>query len=237
MSSRKGRRVRDKWRAKKWFTVFAPSYFGEVELGSIPVSEGSSPLGRTIETTLYDVTKDFSHQNIGISFQVTDVEGSKAGTIFKGHAYARDYLRSIVRRGSTRVDGIFDVTTKDGYTLRLSVLACTPRRVNSKQSTSLRLTMEKVARQKSKELTYDQFVQEAVLGKLASDIYNEGRKVTPLRHVGVRKSRLITAPSELAAGGGEPGVRASQETVEKRVAEAEGEEEPEEPEAPSQTSA
>ncbi|MEM2904831.1 MAG: 30S ribosomal protein S3ae [Candidatus Bathyarchaeia archaeon] len=200
LSSRKTRRVRDKWRAKKWYTVFAPSYFGEVELGSIPVSEGFTPVGRAIETTLYDVTKDFSHQNIGISFQVTDVQGSKASTIFKGHEYARDYLRSIVRRGSTRVDDIFDVTTKDGYRLRLSILACTPRRINSTQSTSLRHMMEKVSYAKAQELLYDQFVQEVVLGKLASDIYNEGKKVVPLRHVGVRKSRLIARPQPPAAG-------------------------------------
>lgn len=204
LSSRRGARVRDKWRAKKWFTVYAPNYFGEVELGSIPVSEGDTPLGRTIETTLYDVTKDFSHQNIGISFQVTNVEGNKAGTVFKGHSYARDYLRSIIRRGSTRVDGIFDATTKDGYTLRLSILACTPRRINSKQSTSLRLTMEKVGHAKSNELTYDQFVQEAVLGKLASDIYNEGKKVTPLRHVGVRKTRLLARPVQASTTSAKP---------------------------------
>jgi len=227
LSSRKGRRVRDKWRAKKWYAVSAPSYFGEVELGSLPVSEDASPVGRTIETTLYDVTKDFSHQNIGITFQVMSIEGGKASTIFKGHEYARDYLRSIVRRGSTRVDDIFEVTTKDGYTIRLSILACTPRRINSTQATSLRHTMEKVAFAKSKELTYDQFVQETVLGKLASDVYNEGKKVVPLRHVGVRKSWLIARPPEAATGTAAPGAPTGQEAVEQLPAE-----EAEEAEAP-----
>jgi len=40
-------------------------------------------------------------------------------------------------------------------------------------------------------LTIDQFAQEMVLGKIASDIYNEAKKIAPLRHVGIRKSKLV----------------------------------------------
>jgi ribosomal protein S3AE len=38
-----------------------------------------------------------------------------------------------------------------------------------------------------------------VLGKIASDIYNEAKKVAPLRHVGIRKSKLILIPTAVAA--------------------------------------
>jgi small subunit ribosomal protein S3Ae len=33
-----------------------------------------------------------------------------------------------------------------------------------------------------------------VLGKMGSDVYNEAKKVCPLRHVGVRKSKLLSMP-------------------------------------------
>ena len=42
----------------------------------------------------------------------------------------------------------------------------------------------------------DQFVQEMVLGKIASDIYNQAKEVAPLRHVGIRKSKLLAAPQQ-----------------------------------------
>jgi len=45
----------------------------------------------------------------------------------------------------------------------------------------------------------DQFVQEMVLGKIASDIYNEARKIVPLRHVGVRKSKLLMQVAQIQA--------------------------------------
>jgi small subunit ribosomal protein S3Ae len=35
-----------------------------------------------------------------------------------------------------------------------------------------------------------------VLGKMGSDVYNEAKKVCPLRHVGVRKSKLLSMPLE-----------------------------------------
>jgi len=37
------------------------------------------------------------------------------------------------------------------------------------------------------------------LGKIASDIYNEAKKIAPLRHVGIRKSKLLSKPPELMA--------------------------------------
>jgi ribosomal protein S3AE len=36
-----------------------------------------------------------------------------------------------------------------------------------------------------------------VLGKIASDIYNQAKLVAPLRHVGIRKSKLVAAPTNL----------------------------------------
>ena len=190
------RRVRDKWRAKSWYTVVSPPYFGNVELGLVPASDPSKLIGRVVESTLYDITNDFSHQYLKMYFQITKVDGKIAKTIFKGHEYSRDYLRSLVRRRTTRVDGIFNVTTKDGYTLRVSVCAFTLSRIKTSQEEAIRKIMQKIVEEKASQLTYDQFVQEAVLGKIASDIYNEAKKIAPLRHVGVRKTKLLHKPTE-----------------------------------------
>ncbi len=192
--SKKGR-VKDKWRSKKWYAVLAPGYFGGVEIGSVPTDDPEKIVGRVVESTLYDVTEDFAHQYLKMYFQITDVDGKQASTIFKGHEYSRDYLRSLVRRRTTRVDGIINVTTKDGYTLRVSACAFTLSRIKTSQEKEIREVMKRVIENKASTLTFDQFVQEVVLGKIASDIYNEAKKVTPLRHMGLRKSRLISRPS------------------------------------------
>jgi len=189
--SSKTKRVKDKWRSKTWYTAIAPPYFGNVDLGAIPSGEPEKIVGRVIDSTLYDITNDFAHQYLKIYFQITDIDGKTAKTIFKGHEYSRDYLRSLIRRRTTKVDNILDVTTKDGYKVRIAICAFTLSRIRTSQEKGIRTIMERIAKEKASNLTFDQFVQEIVLGKIASDIYNEAKKVAPLRHVGIRKSKLV----------------------------------------------
>jgi small subunit ribosomal protein S3Ae len=193
--SKKKRHVKDKWRDKDWYTILSPSYFGGVELGAIPADDPSKIVGRVVDATLYDITNDFAHQYLNMYFKVADVEGKTARTIFKGHEYSRDYLRSLVRRRTTRVDGIFNVTTMDGYGLRLAVSVFTLSRVKTSQEQEMRTIMKKIIEERASSLTFDQFVQELVLGKIASDVYNKTKKIAPLRHVGIRKSKLIFQPA------------------------------------------
>jgi small subunit ribosomal protein S3Ae len=193
--SKSTKKVRDKWRAKDWYSIYTPSYFGELNVANIPATESSGPLGRVIENTLYDVTGDFSHQSTKLYFLVVSFKGDRADTILKGHEYSADYLRSLVRRGSSRIDGIFSATSKDGYTTRISVVAFARGRVKESQQHMIRETMRKVVDEKANSLTYDQLAHEMVLGKIGSDIYNVAKKVVPLRHVGVRKSRILVMPA------------------------------------------
>jgi small subunit ribosomal protein S3Ae len=198
VSKRRGR-IKDKWREKKWYKVVSPPYFGGVELGELPTDNPSKLVGRIVDGTLYDITNDFAHQYLKMYFRVEDVEGKTAHTVFKGHEYSRDYLRSLVRRRTTRVDGIFNVTTKDGYGLTLALSVFTLSRIKTSQEHEIRTIMNHIIKQKASSLLFDQFVQELVLGKIASDIYNEAKKISPLRHVGVRKSKLTLQPQSTDA--------------------------------------
>jgi small subunit ribosomal protein S3Ae len=194
--SKKTKRIRDKWRGKAWHTIIAPSFFGNIELGTVPAEEESKLIGRIIEATLYDITGDFSHMYLKLYFQIDKLEGKTAKTQFKGHEYSRDYLRSLVRRRTTKVDGLFNLTTKDGYKMRIAVSALTLSRIKTSQEKLIRSIRDRIVKEKAVALSLDQFVQEMVLGKIASDIYNEAKKVAPLRHVGVRKSKLIGQPAK-----------------------------------------
>jgi len=194
VSKRRGR-TKDKWRDKKWYKVVSPPYFGGVELGAIPTDDPAKLVGRIVDGTLYDITNDFAHQYLKLYFRVENVEGKTARTVFKGHEYSRDYLRSLVRRRTTRVDGIFNVATKDNYGLTLAVSVFTLSRIKTSQEHEIRAIMNNIIKEKASALTFDQFVQELVLGKIASDIYNEAKKISPLRHVGVRKSKLTIQPA------------------------------------------
>jgi len=190
-------KVRDKWKLKSWVTVLASPSFGSMPIAKVPITDLDKIGGRVVETTLYDILKqDPQHYSFKLYFQVHRIEGDNAYTVLKGHEYSREFLRSLVRRGSSQADFIKDYRTKDGYVVRVYCVAFSQGQMNTSKKHDLRAIMDRVIGERAGSLTYDQLVQELVLQKVASDVYNEAKKITHLRHVGVRKSKLISLPPE-----------------------------------------
>jgi small subunit ribosomal protein S3Ae len=193
MSERK--RVKS-WKEKKWYQVFAPAMFGGAKVGETPSTDPEKLVGRVFETTLGDLIDDFSKSHIKLYFQVSSVDGDRAITKFISHEMARDYVRSQIRRRAKKAEDVTSVTTKDGYLMRITSMATGPRRAQGTKIRMIRGAIKKVVEERGKERTLDQFVQEIVLGKLASDIYKEAKKYFPIRRVEVYKSKVVSGPSQ-----------------------------------------
>ena len=197
MARRKGR-VKDKWREKRWVTVNAPDSFNNVPIAYVPITDDENASGRVLEVTLYDILKgDPSQHQYKIYFQIDKVDGDKASTIFKRYEYSKEFLRSLVRRGSSKINFIIDIKTKDGYVFRIKVLALTHRQLNTSRQHALRLIARDVINKTIPEMTIDQFVQATCYSKINSDIMAAFKKVIRVRHVGLEKVKLIrTADKE-----------------------------------------
>jgi len=190
------RRVgKETWRAKEWYDIIAPTMFGGAKIGETPTLDARQLSGRVLETTLGDLIDDFSKSHIKLYFQVRGVEGNRAVTKFIGHDMARDYVRSQVRRRATKIDNISTVATQDGYKLRISSMVTSLRRIQSSQIEAVRSGMHEVVERRAAERTFDQFVQEVVLGKLAADIYKVIKKICPVKRVEVRKTKVLAGPA------------------------------------------
>jgi len=199
LARRKGR-VKDKWREKKWVTVSAPDSFNNVPIAYVPITDDKNAPGRVLEVTLYDILKgDPSQHQYKMYFQINKVEGDKATTIFKRYEYSKEFLRSLIRRGSSRINFIIDIKTKDGYVFRIKVLALTHRQLNTSRKHALRLIAKDVINNTVPQMTVDQFVQATCYSKINSDIMAAFKKVIRVRHVGLEKVKLIrTAEKEIA---------------------------------------
>ncbi|MGC9011450.1 30S ribosomal protein S3ae [Thermogladius sp.] len=193
MAARKGV-IKDKWKLKKWYNIVAPQSFGGVVLATTPADDPMKLIGRTVETTLYDLTGDISQVHVKLYFQVVDVQGDQAITRFKGHELARDYMRSLIRRKSSKIQGIFDVTTKDGYVLRLTIVTLTSFRCKTSQKKAIRRIMRDYIYEKASSLTLDELINEILGGKVSADIAERARKIYPVRRVEVYKSKLLMVP-------------------------------------------
>ena len=186
--------TKDKWKSKEWYVVYAPDFFGSKEIGLTPADEPEKVIGRVIETTLKDLTGDFTKGQVKLYFQIYDVKGQNAYTKFKGHTLARSYIRSLVRRRTTRVDGIFNVTTKDGYKLRVMGMVIAYRRIQTSQERAIREIIRDITYKKAEELNFKDFILEAVTGKMAAEIAKEARKIYPIKRAEIRKIKVLAEP-------------------------------------------
>ena len=190
------KKTRDMWKEKNWYTVYAPALFGNCEIGETLGLGPEDLVGRTMETTLREVTGDFTQQHVKLYFQISDVKGAKAYTRFTGHDLTRDYVRMHVRRGTTRVDIITDVSTADGYRVRVRALAFTIQRVAASQSKAIRDAMRKVVRAAAQDKNFSGFIHETILGKLSADIHKEVKLIYPIKKIEVMKSKILEIPPE-----------------------------------------
>lgn len=198
MARQKTTRVKDKWREKKWVTVLAPSAFNNVPIAYLPITSDESAVGRVVEVTLFDIVKgDPSQHQFKLYFQINKVEGETATSIFKRYEYAKEFLRSLVRRGSSLITFMGDFKTKDGYLFRIKIIALTQKKLNTSRKHALRLIARDVMTRTIPEMTIDQFIQATAFGKINSDILASVKKIIHVRHVGVEKTKLIrTAEAE-----------------------------------------
>ena len=192
MVARKSRKIKDKWKEKKWVSVSAPDSFNNVPLEDIPITDEEKAKGRVIEVTLFDILKgDPSQYQYKLYFQIDKVVGEKATTIFKRYEYAKEFLRSLVRRGSSKINFIIDTKTKDGYVFRIKVIALSHRELNSSRKHALRLIARKIIEKSVPNMTIDEFVQASCYNKINSDIMAATKKIIHLRHVGLEKVKLV----------------------------------------------
>jgi len=197
LARRKGR-TKDKWREKRWITVHAPESFNVVPIAYVPITDDENAIGRVLEVTLYDILKgDPSQHQYKMYFQINKIDGDKASTIFKRFEYSKEFLRSLVRRGSSKINFIIDIKTKDGYIFRVKVIALTHRQLNTSRKHALRLIAQDVINKTVPQMTVEQFVQATCYSKINSDIMAAFKKVIRVRHVGLEKVKLIrTADKE-----------------------------------------
>jgi small subunit ribosomal protein S3Ae len=197
--ARRSQRKAESRKAKQWYKVISPEMFGRSPVGETVANDPERVVGRVIETTLGELTNNFSKQNTKLRFRVDRVAGDSAYTKFVGHEMTTDYIRSLVKRRTSRIDAIVDVTTTDGYQVRVKPSCFTVKRARANQVKSIREISKQVILQKASGLDLNQLIQEVVLGKLSLDIYKEAKMVYPLRRVEVRKTEIVTEPGIIPA--------------------------------------
>ena len=184
---------------KRWYTVHAPEQFDREELGETPADEPDKVLGRNIETTLGELRNDASENNTKLTFKINDVGSDAAYTEFIKHELTRDYLRSLVRRGASKIEAYVTVLTADDYRVQVQPVAFTTKKADASQEQAIRREMIDIVEEAGAERSFEELLDSIVEGRLSSAIYGEAKTIYPVRRVEIQKTRLEARPEEVAA--------------------------------------
>jgi small subunit ribosomal protein S3Ae len=185
------RKVKDKWKAKNWYNLIAPTMFNKALIGETLADDPELLMGRISEVTVQDLTGDFSKMHIKLAFKIQDISGSDAHTRFVGHDLTSDYVRRLTRRKKTRTDTTLEITTKDGTMLRVKPMAIADRRIQSSKQTAIREIMRKVVLNAAKDKTIGEFIKAIISGELSKNIAVSCKPIQPMQRVEIRKSEVM----------------------------------------------
>jgi len=183
------------YRDKNWYTIFAPKIFNNKEIGEI-VGLENNIIDRTIEVLLYDFTGKYSDISLKLKFRVVDsnTQAKTCNSIFVGHEYTNDFIRSLIGRGATKIQTILNLTTKDKFVFRLTMLCTTIKRARSSQQNLIRKIMNEILNEFAKGLNHEKFIAGMIYGEFQNQIQRVAKTIYPLSSSVIIKSKLISVP-------------------------------------------
>ena len=192
------KKAKDKWKAKEWYNVHAPRMFNETVIGESPAVEPELLIGRQAEVTVQDLTGDFSKMHIKLKFKICEVDGHEAKTEFMGHDLTSDHVRRLTRRKKTKTDHVVDVTTADGFVLRLKTMSIADRRIQASQEEGMRAAIKDYLTSYAAENKLADVIKAIISGDMSKDTARACHQIIPIKRIEIRKSEI------LARGEGEP---------------------------------
>ena len=186
------RKQRDKWKAKRWFTIRAPRNPWSFRVIGETLAEDSEQLiGRTYDIMQNELDGDFSKMHVQVVFRITESVGGDALTEFVGHNVLKDHIRRQIRRHRGKVDDTVDVVTEDGYYVRFKPLLISRSRVKSSQKSAMRASARETILTMGASSNWIQLQKALLDGTMEAAIKESVSKVTPVRTVMIRRSQLL----------------------------------------------
>ncbi|KKM91153.1 hypothetical protein LCGC14_1231380 [marine sediment metagenome] len=180
---------------KYWYKIITPKIFNFKPIGEVMGTENTL-VGRHVEALLYDFTNKYSDISLKLIFKITNVneEAKKCNSIFIGHQYTNDFVRSMVGRGSTKIQTIINLTTKDKFIYRVTIICTTLKRARSSQQILVRKIMREILREFAKDLNHEKFIAGIVYGEFQHQIKRVAKTIYPLTNSVISKSKLLSIP-------------------------------------------
>ncbi|OAO12283.1 ribosomal protein S3a [Blastocystis sp. ATCC 50177/Nand II] len=211
----KGKKVVDTMARKEWYDVRAPNQFKERNVCKTLVNRtaglriaSDSLKGRVFEANLGDLNKNEDQGFRKMKLRVEDVQGDKCITLFYGMDITRDKLCSMIKKWKTLIEANVEVTTTDGYKLRVFCIAFTRKQENQNKKTcyaqssqihAIRAKMVEIITEEVSKSDLASLVNKFCAELIGARIQKECTRIYPIENTMIRKVKMLKAPKvELA---------------------------------------
>jgi len=195
---------------KEWFDVKAPSSFNVRQVGKTLGNKTigkklakDNIMGRVFQASLADLNADEDQAFRKIKLRCEDVQGKNVLTQFHGMDMTRDKLGFLTKRWQSLIEAFVDVTTADGYYLRIFAIAFTKKRHNQRRITSyaqssqkrnIRAKMVDIMRREAESVDLKELVAKFVPEMIGKEIERQCHSIYPLQNVYIKKCKVLKAP-------------------------------------------
>ncbi len=186
------RKQRDKWKAKRLYSIRAPrNPWQYKKIGETIGENDEFVAGRIFQTTQQEFDGDFTKMHVKLNFRIVEIVNQDAITEFVGHEHQNDHIRRQIRRYRGKVDAVVDVVTNDGYLVRLKPLVVTEGRVTSSMKKVMRRKVTEIITTFGSSCTYPA-LQKAILGsEIETSMNNALNPIAKIRSAVIAKSQLL----------------------------------------------
>jgi small subunit ribosomal protein S3Ae len=190
MADKRRSTTKDKWKEKSWYTIVAPSYFGEKEIGLSPSADPKYMINRTIAVPVSTFTGNFKKASSMVLFQVDRCEGKRCTTKFIGHEVSDDTIRRMVRRRRERLDIVINVKTSDLYNIAVKLVLVADQKLTGTKRSEVRSSIVDYITKRSLEMDIGTFANYIIGDDVYGDLVNCLKDVYPIKKIEVRKTEI-----------------------------------------------
>jgi len=208
---RKGnkKKIVDPFTKKEWYKVKAPAVFKNRTVGQTLVtrSAGTKLAADGLRGRVYEVNQADLHgdESTYKKFRLIceEVQGDNCLTNFHGMELTRDKQCSMIKKWQTKIEAHVDVTSTDGYKLRLFAVGFTKKRQNQVKKTTyaqttqvrtIRKKMMTIMRREVSTSDIKNIVAKLLPDSIGQEILKAAASTYPLHDVYIRKVKVLKKP-------------------------------------------
>lgn len=192
MARKKGTKVVDKWKSKKWYSVMAPDELEGKKLADVIATDPEQLINRVVKVPLSDISGKMDKHSLytTVKLRIKSVSGDTAKAELIGHTMSFAYIKSLARRRRSVIHEIIDSETKDNRKVRIKAVLVTRDKVSAIVKKNLRKALHEQLIKSVKGKKYYELASSVFSRGFSEECFKATNPINPVEAIEIRRMEL-----------------------------------------------